>query len=333
MATTDTIQASGLYNEEYDIGYKFGEFPVGPLAQAKTVNGVGSNGKSVSDPFLINNQNAQNLVDNFSHTSVGALKRHKGQSQGELGQNIYSQFQAGVSTFNNLSDGATVHGTGYLDYEDPQFGHNINPSDIQQQFQMASVTPAVDDIPVVKNTYPNFGNGVQYGYEFPNQDTVSNEILQAYQSVIPEATFTGLKKDLMPVFSNLNVAGLVPMPVTQSRGHERRSKFQLPGGFTSLPKEFRMDPREALARDFQVPTGIEQSEEEMKGFLDALGYNPNSADGEMPRLSYTPAPGQKQTATTMLPPNKDFYSYHDIDGSEPLNFGYVGTPSNVMIEN
>lgn len=342
-----------------DEGYQVGAFPAGPIGAApetqqfrmtdsKAFNGLRGIAKT-NFPFDPNplqdhpNQAASSLSDNFQATGLAGTssllpgKYAYNEGKASMGRAILDEFEAGSSTFNSLPNAGGAYALDALDsmrglrggrFEDAAGSaaqDGINPRSIQEQFATAFATAGRDDLPVTPfhRTHPNFGNGhVEYGFNEPGTDAMSNDIIRAYAAVLPEGNLAGAKKDLMPVFSGISHEAVEVRPIMQSLGKNKNTLWL--GGVVELPDELRVDPRQSLLATSNIPTGVEQTAGELASALDTLGFA-----GSTNKLASTSPYGRPLQATRTLAGTKpvvapDFYADNDFASWEPLVFAGAG---------
>lgn len=333
-------------------GYQVGQFPVGSLpvgsedqqfriSDSKAFNNLRGIAKT-SFPFDPNpaqdhpNQATTSLADKFDQSELAGMSSlNPGQFSyntraGALGQGILDKFSAGVSTFNSLPSGATVYETEQEDgdrrgrlaeQQYKQYGQGIKMGDIPEQHRAAYSGPQENDVPLTPfhYVYPNFGVGKpDYGYNEPGSSAQSEAIIKAYHAVLPEGQLAGTKKELMSVFSGVNVEAVEQRPILQSLAKQKKTLYL--GGLTELPDDLKIDPRQALNAGSNIPADLVQSAGELASALSGLGYN-KTDDGITTGNPY----GAPLGKSVVLAPNQSsapsgFYNYLGSDTSEPLLF-------------
>jgi hypothetical protein len=355
-------EGSGMIETEAsDEGYGIGAMPVGQLSSGAEQNefrisdsAAFNNLRGIAktnypfDPYPAQdhpNQQATSLVDNFEQSDVSGVssllpgKYSYNNQQGSLSNEILREFDAGSSTYNSLNTATTENA---LDNTDSAMrvasrqqaaqsgiGHQsqegINPQSVSDQHKMAFSSASMQDVPLTPfhRTYPNFGQGhVDYGFQEPGADRMSDEIIRAYHAVLPQGQLAGAKKDLMPVFSGINQEAIEQRPILQSLGKLKNTLWL--GGVTELPDQIRIDPRQALHSGSNVPADIVQSAGELASAFDSLKFyetdslsTSNPYGAPLPN-STTLAGG---SAGKMDP---QFYSHLNYASDEPLTFAGQG---------
>lgn len=335
-----------------DQGYQFGMFPAGAIPKGSedqefriSDSQAFSNLRGIAktnfpfDPFpqTYEDKAPTSLADNFEHTGVALSTLMPGQyafnaPNAELGEMILKEFEAGDDTLKSLSNAQSFYSTDSLDFS--KYTHDKadyyeaeeEPQDVPGLYQLASKSSAVDDVPVTPfhRQYPNFGAGeVDYGFNEPGADSMSEEIIRAYRAVLPEGQLAGAKKELMPVFSGVNQEAVEQRPILQSLGKIKNTLYL--GGVTELPDDLRIDPREALMADGSIPADIVQTSGELASALGALGYFPGDP------LQSGSVYGQRLPKSRTLAPNNEtvpegFYNHLTTSTTEPLVFEAPDNP-------
>jgi hypothetical protein len=352
----NTVYAGdGYYNEQpEDEGYAFGHFPAGALASGaegqtfrisdsdafNNLRGIAKTSFPF-DPYPVQDHPAENgsaLADNFTQSDMAGIssllpgKFNYNTMSGTLGQQILDEFNAGTSTFNTLPNAEGVWGNENFDSNrrqqnltgavyNGQIGENIRPQSIADQFKNAFVISEAQDVPLTpfSKTYPNFGNGqVDYGFNEPGQDSMSNDIIKAYHAILPEGQLAGTKQELMPVFSGINQEAIEQRPMLQSLAKQKNTLYL--GGLTELPPDLQIDPRIALLAGSNIPADLVQTSGELASALDTLGWH-GADDG----LTTSDPYGPRLEASRMLSGDRgtapaNFYTPLETDASEPLLF-------------
>lgn len=344
--------------EASDFGYAFGKFPAGEMPSGaekqefrisdsvafNNLRGIAKT-KYPFDPFPAQdhpNSKVTSLADNFAQTDVSGVssllpgKFSYNNMQGSLSKEILQEFDAGTSTYNSLPWAKTDHALdgadssrGYVSREraaglDGQEGQGINPSSLTELHRMSFASPSEQDVPLTPfhKQYPNFGQGhVDYGFQEPGTDTMSEEIIRAYAAVLPEGQLAGAKKELMPVFSGVNQEAIEQRPILQSLGKIKNTLYL--GGVTELPDELRISPHHALLSGSNVPADLVQTAGELASALDSLGHS--SPDGMSSISPYGPPMQSSDTlAGGPMPMDPAFYSHMNYMSGEPVTFGGNG---------
>lgn len=346
-----------------DQGYQFGMFPAGAIPKGSeeqefriSDSQAFSNLRGIAktnfpfDPFpqTYEDKAPTSLADNFEHTGVALSTLMPGQyafnaPNAELGEMILKEFEAGDDTLKSLPTGRSFYSVDKLDFNEkhPEMQYygsgstygkteyyemDEEPKDIPELYEKASQGIAVDDVPVTPfhRQYPNFGAGeVDYGFNEPGADSMSEEIIRAYRAVLPEGQLAGAKKELMPVFSGVNQEAVEQRPILQSLGKIKNTLYL--GGVTELPDDLRIDPREALMADGSIPADIVQTSGELASALGALGYFPGDP------LQSGSVYGQRLPKSRTLAPNNEtvpegFYNHLTTSTTEPLVFEAPDNP-------
>ena len=288
------------------------------------------------------------LSDNFAQSDVSGVtslmpgKYSYNNTQGSLSNSILEEFNAGTSTYNSLpwAQGAFAgenndsvrsasnrYGSRSSDAasgRNDQSQEGINALSIADEHRMAFSSPSEQDVPLTPfhYVYPNFGVGkVDYGFQEPGADSMSDEIIRAYHAVLPEGQLAGAKKELMPVFSGINQEAIEQRPILQSLGKLKNTLYI--GGVTTLPDDMAQDPRQALLSGSNIPANIVQSAGELASAFDTLGYY--QTDGLRSGNPY----GQALPATQMLngtsqTMDASFYRHMNYMSDEPATFAASG---------
>jgi hypothetical protein len=346
----------GDYNQQpEDEGYVFGQFPSGALpsgAEGQTFrisdSDAFNNLRGIAktsfpfDPYPMQDHPGEKgsaLADNFAQADMAGIssllpgKFNYNATSGSLGRQILDEFAAGTSTFNTLPTSEGVWGTENFDQNrrgqnlagsvyNGQIGENIKPNSIAEQFKQAFVTNEAQDVPLTpfSKTYPNFGDGqVDYGFNEPGQDAMSNDIIKAYHAILPQGQLAGTKQELMPVFSGISQEAVEQRPMLQSLAKQRNTLYL--GGLTELPDDLKIDPRIALLAGSNIPANLIQTSGELASALDTLGWQ-GSDDGLTTSNPY----GSRLEASRTLDGKQgqsapaNFYSPADINA--PNMFSY-----------
>ena len=344
----------GYYHEQPDDeGYAVGQFPAGALPTGaesqefrisdsdafNSLRGIAKT-KFPFEPYPSNDNPGgapTALVDEFQQSDLAGVsslmpgKYSYNNIQGTLSKHILDEFDAGTSTFNSLPTGETAWGSDNFDttrrlnnsntagYEG-QVQEGIQSDSIVQQFREAYSEPAAASVPLTPfaKTYPNFGDGhVQYSWNEPGMDKASEDIIRAFNAILPEGQLAGTKAELQPVFSGINQEAVEQRPIMQSLAKQKHTL--LLGGLTEYPDDLRIDPREALLSGSNVPADLVQTAGELASALDTLGYH--AVDGLHSGDPYGPqlAPSRMLQPTNEKIP-KNFYDYLLQDAKEPLLF-------------
>ena len=350
-----------LEPEASDEGYGVGAMPVGQLASGAEMNEFRisdstafNNLRGIAktnypfDPYPAQdhpNQQATSLTDNFEQSDVSGVssllpgKYSYNNQQGSLSNEILREFDAGSSTYNSLETAVTENALDNTDaatrvasrQQAAQSGiaqqaqEGINPQSVSEQHKMAFSSASVQDVPLTPfhRTYPNFGTGhVDYGFQEPGTDRMSDEIIRAYHAVLPQGQLAGAKKDLMPQFSGVNQEAIEQRPILQSLGKIKNTLYL--GGVTELPDEIRIDPRQALHSGSNIPADLCQSAGELASAFDSLKYY--ETDSLSTSNPYgAPLPGSATlaggSAGKMDP---QFYGHLNYASNEPLTFAGRG---------
>lgn len=338
-----------------DEGYAFGHFPSGAIpsgAEGQTFrisdSDAFNNLRGIAktsfpfDPYPVQDHPAENgsaLADNFAQADMAGIssllpgKFAYNTTSGTLGKQLLDEFAAGTSTFNTLPTSEGVWGTENFDQTrrgqnlsgpvyNGQIGQNINPGSIAEQFKQAFVTAEAQDVPLTpfSKTYPNFGDGeVDYGFNEPGQDSMSNDIIKAYHAILPQGQLAGTKQELMPVFSGISQEAVEQRPMLQSLAKQRNTLYL--GGLTELPDDLKIDPRIALLAGSNIPADLVQTSGELASALDTLGWQ-GADDGLTSSNPYGPrlTPSRTLDGKEGQNPPANFYSPTDINAPEPLLF-------------
>jgi hypothetical protein len=296
-------------------------------------------------------QQASSLVDNFQQPDVAGVSsllpgRFSYTNQKHsLSKQILQEFEAGTSTYNSLSNAASgwavenedgLRGSSSVSGQLAEFAvsnagvngqvqEGISAQTVEDQFREAFAAPAEQDVPLTPfhKTYPNFGAGkVDYGFNEPGADAMSEEIIRAYHAVLPEGQLAGTKQELMPVFSGVNQAAVDQRPILQSLGKTKGTLWL--GGVIELPDELKISPEQALLSGSFIPTGIEQTAGELASALDIMGFNP-SANGLNSGSAYGAVlPSSRTLAGGEVQADPAFYAHQTYMSNEPLVFGGSG---------
>lgn len=341
-----------------DEGYRVGHFPAGALPNGaesqefrisdsdafNSLRGIAKT-KFPFEPYpSTDNPNGKPtaLADEFQQSDMAGIsslmpgKYSYNNIQGTLSKHILDEFAAGTSTFNSLPTGETVWGQGNFDGTRKITNQNFSGVDydvqdeikgtdsIVEQFREAfsEMEPAGNQVPLTPfaKVYPNFGDGhVKYSwYNEPGMDKASEDIIRAFNAILPEGQLAGTKKELQPVFSGINQEAVEQRPIAQSLASQRNQL--LLGGLTEYPDDLRIDPREALKSGSNIPAGnLIQTAGELASALDTLGYH--AVNGLNTGNPYGPELGPTRTLQethTKMP--KDFYDYLLSSAEEPLLF-------------
>jgi hypothetical protein len=303
------------------------------------------------------NQEASALTDNFQMSDTAGIssllpgKFNYENANASLSKQILQEFDAGTSTYNSLPWAEGPFGVDNFDTKvngsrrfqsgsamnNLQEQQGLASQSIAEQFRDAYTSQAKEDLPLhFSKQYPNFGNGsvdTYREYLKSGADEVSEEILRAYHAVLPEGQLAGVKQDLMPVFSGINQEAVEQRPILQSLGLQRNTLYL--GGVTELPDELRIDPRQSLLANANIPTQTVQTAGELASALDTLGFYQN-IDGLSATSPYgQPMEGSKMIEGEAVAVNPAFYSYQNYQSNEPLVFGgqgyaYTSTDDNII---
>lgn len=351
----------GIDKEASDYGYSVGSFPTGELpsgaektefriSDSTAFNNLRGIAKTSYpfDPMPAQdtpNNEPSSLTDNFEQSDLAGVssllpgKFSYNNQQASLSNSILQEFDAGTSTYNSLPWARTAHA---MDNADAAGGHlgnrtqlatsglnhqeqeGINPQSVADEHRMAFASPAEQALPLTPfhKVYPNFGTGhVDYGFQEPGADHISEDILRAYNAVLPEGNLAGAKKELMPVFSGVNQEAVEQRPVLQSLGKSKNTLYL--GGVVELPDELRIDPRQALLSGSNIPVGLVQTAGELASALDTLQYH--NADGLSTSNPYgTPMGPSRTLVGESKKMDPAFYSHMSYMADEPVVFGGSG---------
>lgn len=319
-----------------DVGYQVGKFPAGALptgaetqefrlSDSDAFTGLRGIAKT-NFPFKPNpsndhpNMKTSALSDNFGvHGSMLSSGRHSYKSApNSLSQEILDGFTAGTSTYNSLPNAAGPWGSNNFDElgkaGDKQTWQGVRSHGVSAQYAAAGSYRDVEDIPATPfhKVYPNFGDGApDYGFSEPGQDSASSAVVRAFSAVLPEGQLAGTKRELMPVFSGINVEAVETRPILQSLGKQKNTLYL--GGLTELPPELKINPMAALTSGSNIPADMVQSTGELRSALHAMGQN--RADGG---LSSGSAYGKALPRSQMMKDNaarmpRNFYDYVETD--------------------
>jgi hypothetical protein len=159
-------------------------------------------------------------------------------------------------------------------------------------------------------TLPNFGNGeVEFGFADPGAADNSAIIKQFQQAVLPEGKLAGMKKDLMPIFSNIAQNVFEQPMLFQTRGKMKNTRWGLDGA-SHLPDDLRIDPKAAYNAFENVPTDIPETNAELMLAFESMGYNPNSTSGSLyaPTLPRNTMVQNTEGLGTYYPASSDFWA-------------------------
>lgn len=346
--------------EASDFGYDVGHFPSGELSSGaekqefrisdstafNNLRGIAKTNFPF-DPQPAQdhpNREVTSLTDSFAQSDLAGVssllpgKFSYNNQQASLSNEILQEFDAGTSTYNSLPWAQTAYA---LDNSDTggklgsrtsrassginfQSQEGINPRSVADEHRMAFASPAEQDVPLTPfhKTYPNFGNGkVDYGFQEPGADRMSDEILRAYNAVLPEGNLAGAKKELMPVFSGVNQEAIEQRPILQSLAKTKNTLYL--GGVTELPDELRIDPRQALLSGSNIPADLVQTAGELSSALDSLQFYDN--DSLSTGNPYgAPMRSSRTLAGSAQKMSPDFYGHLNYMGNEPATFGGSG---------
>lgn len=346
--------------EASDMGYAVGNFPSGQLGSGAEEQGFRIS-DSVAfdslrgiaktsfpfDPLPAQdhpNNPVTSLTDKFAQSDVSGVtsmlpgKYSYNNAQGSLSSAILQEFDAGTSTYNSLpwaqgayandnSDTQTYYGSrssnqsSGRNFQDQQ---GINPQSLADEHRLAFSSPMDQDLPLTPfaRTYPNFGSGkVDYGFNEPGADSMSDEIIRAYHAVLPEGQLAGAKKELMPVFSGINQEAIDQRPILQSLGKLKNTLYL--GGVTTLPDELTQDPRQALLSGSNIPADLVQTAGELASAFETLGYY--ETDGLRSGNPFgAPMPHTNTMAGGPQAMDPNFYSHLTYAANEPMTFASSG---------
>lgn len=274
----------------YDVGhFPSGAIPVGQQPQAFAIsdssafNGLRGIAK-MSYPFDPNPMtdtpnDATTLADKFNNsdlsdmsslangtTSIKSTASLAPKIVSEITSKSFDSFDWSLDPYNDGKD------------QVPSDVPMVQVKSITDAFMKANSRQGVDDVPLTPfhKTYPNFGNGhVDYGFSEPGDEANSQDIIKAYHAILPQGQLAGTKSELMPVFSGINQAAVEQRPILQSLGKQKNTLYL--GGFSELPDDLTIDPREALAAGQNAPADLVQTGGELVSALNILGYS--GADG------------------------------------------------------
>lgn len=341
-----------------DFGYAFGQFPVGKLptggqpqtfelSDSEAFSGLRGVAK-MSHPFAPNPtqdhplmaQAESKLTDNFQISDIAGVSSlapgrfSYNRTRSELGSDILAEFDAGKSTMNTLRNAAggpddvnrrsAARPAAIDSFAVGPTTTHMDTLSVMDQHRLAAKSTQVDDVPITPfhRVYPNFGSGnVDYGFNEPGTESMSNDILKAYQAVLPEGTLAGTKKDLMPVFSGVNQLAIEQRPMLQSRAAQYKTVYA--GGQLELPDEIRIDPRIALMAGSNMPAKLIQTPAELASAFEYMQYQ--QAD----KLSSTSPYGDhlppSRTLTGGHPGQRsDWYQPYTASDPEPAVFSGDG---------
>lgn len=289
------FKGKGVSAESEDVdGYNVGAFPAGSLpvgqepkafaiSDSSAFNGLRGIAK-LSYPFdpnpMTDTPNGANtLMDKFNNSDLADLSSLASgkaviKSDAKLAPKITSEISAGSFDTFDWSLDPYNQGKDQMPTDEPL----VEVKSISDAFMKANSRQSVDDVPLTPfhKTYPNFGNGnVDYGFSEPGDGANSEDIIKAYHAILPQGQLAGTKSELMPVFSGINQAAVEQRPILQSLGKQKNTLYL--GGFTELPDDLTIDPRQALNTGSNAPADIIQSGGELVSALNILGYS--GADG------------------------------------------------------
>lgn len=358
--------------EASDFGYSVGNFPSGEISSGaekqefrisdstafNNLRGIAKTSYPFDPQPSQDNPNREvtSLTDSFAQSDLAGVssllpgKYGYNNQQSSLSNEILQEFDAGTSSYNslpwaqtayalenndagNMLGSRTSRATSGINFQSQE---GINPGSIIDEHRLAFASPAEQDVPLTPfhKVYPNFGTGkVDYGFQEPGADRMSDEILRAYNAVLPEGQLAGAKKELMPVFSGVNQEAIEQRPILQSLGKIKNTLYL--GGTTELPDELRIDPRQALLSGSNVPADLVQTAGELASALDSLQFYDN--DSLSTGNAYgAPLRGSRTLSGGAQKMSPDFYGHLGYMGNEPVTFagaGYEYTSNEQSIRN
>lgn len=324
-------------DDSMNLGYEMSKFPVGRLPrgennQALADSGAFTTGQNASNPMrgVFTDQVATpSMVDTFANNDLVVqstmLKQAKNNASENalLGKQILDEFRAGTSTLNSLQNAAGPYSNDAYMFDTPKGGDyaGVQYGSIVDQYVAAGSKKDIDDLPIMPfmRTYPNFGNA----QGVPDTRVDVNELaskeaqmLAALHKSVPVDDFSGIKKDLMPIFSTENLVALENRPLLQSMGKRKGTRYL--GGVAELPDDVAIDPRYALLAESNIPSNIPQTAGELNAALQIIGYRGNDSFSRNPF-------GEKLKSVKTLGGsapymNPDLYMPITSDSREPLSF-------------